>query len=748
MTNPQTSRLSEHEPARTTRRIVLVYAMFACLWILLSDRVVAGLFSDAGLIIQASIVKGFLFVALTSLLLYRLIRPLLDTALSATKRERQISHEQQVILNSALVGIVKTRQRVFTWVNHSFEVISGYEASELVGMPTSHLYFDQAEHDEIGARAYPAMLNQGSFRGECRLLRKNGEVIWVEFSSAFLDVQTGESIGAFFDITERKQAELELCEKERRLALVIDGSDQGFWDWRLDSNVFTVSPRFETMLGYEPGEMTLSPEQWDIHVHPEDLVKARSSIQTLLAGGSKNHVVEFRCRTKSNEWRWILTRGGIVERDANGQPLRMAGTHTDITERKNLEFEVRAYSDHLEYLVDSRTQELAKAKAVAEAANRAKSTFLANMSHELRTPMNAILGMAGIVLRHAEDPKIRDQLGKIDKAAKHLLSVINDVLDLSKIEAERLTLEKNDFLLDDVLESISNIVGNKATAKGLQLQLALAPALVKLLVQGDAMRLSQILLNLIGNALKFTDKGGVSLRVIPIEDNPGDVLLRFEIQDTGIGISADARQRLFTAFEQADGSMTRKYGGTGLGLAISKRLVALMEGDIGIESELGVGSMFWFTARLGKSPNSLWPAPIAPGYSAETQLKRQFSGASILLAEDEPINQEVSSALLTEAGLQVDLAEDGEEALAMAKSKSYDLVLMDVQMPRLNGIDATRAIRALPGREHTPILAMTANAFDDDRLLCIEAGMNDHIGKPVDPDTLFKTLLKWLSKPA
>ncbi|MBS1129268.1 MAG: response regulator [Proteobacteria bacterium] len=721
MTWPKTAKPSDAspiDPARVSLKIVSIYALVASLWILATDRIVAWQFNDVTQLTLASIVKGLLFIALTSILLQSLIRSLLEKAQSATSRERQISHEQQVILDSALVGIVKVRQRTFLWVNHTFEKITGYEADELLGMPTSQLYFDQDEYQAIAAKAGPAMLDQGSFRGECRLLRKNGEVIWVEFSSAFLDVQTGDSIGTFSDITERKQKETELLEKKRQLALVIAGSDQGFWDWQLDSNTFTVSPRFETMLGYEPGEMTLAPEQWGKYVNEEDLIKAHASVQSHLAGKSKNHEV----------------------------PLRMAGTHTDITERKRLESEVSAYSDHLEHLVDSRTQELAKAKAVAEAGSRAKSIFLANMSHELRTPMNAIIGMTGIVLRQAQNPKIKDQMGKIDRAAKHLLSVINDVLDLSKIEAERLSLEQNDLLLGDVMASLLSLVEHSAIEKGVQLQIELPPALSKLPLQGDAMRLNQILLNLTGNALKFTEKGSITLRVMPIEENSSDVLLRFEVQDTGIGISAEDLKRLFTAFEQADSSKTRKYGGTGLGLAISKQLALLMGGDIGVESLPEAGSTFWFTARFGKSKNSPGPSPLLTGDSPETRIKTQFAGARILLAEDEPINQEVSRELLEEAGLQVDIAVDGEEALLMVKHESYDLILMDIQMPKLNGIDATRAIRTLPGRKEVPILAMTANAFDEDRQACIEAGMNDHIGKPVDPNVLFETLLKWLVK--
>ena len=261
------------------------------------------------------------------------------------------------------------------------------------------------------------------------------------------------------------------------------------------------------------------------------------------------------------------------------------------------------------------------------------------------------------------------------------------------------------------------------------------------------MRLGQILLNLTGNALKFTTQGSVSIRVQISEERPADLLLRFDVSDTGIGISPEDQKRLFTAFEQANGATTRQYGGTGLGLAISKRLAQMMGGSIGIESEPGAGSDFWFTARLLKSEQQA-AAPVLPSASsAETRIKLCYSGARVLLAEDEPINQEVSRGLLEEVGLVVDLAEDGVVAVNMAKATNYALILMDMQMPILDGVAACKAIRLCPGREKTPILAMTANAFEEDRQRCFEAGMNDHIAKPVDPDLLFETLLKWLNQP-
>lgn len=363
--------------------------------------------------------------------------------------------------------------------------------------------------------------------------------------------------------------------------------------------------------------------------------------------------------------------------------------------------------------------------------------------------MNAIIGLTNMALHQVEDPVFHEQLSKINQASLHLLHVINDILDLSKIEAEYLTLEQVEFKLGDVVEDLMPLISNKAQEKGIEIRIELPVELAQISVIGDPIRLGQVLLNLAGNSLKFTESGSITLRSRLIENSSTKVQLHWEVQDTGIGISANDQQRLFTAFEQADGSMTRKYGGTGLGLAICKRLVQMMNGDIGVESSVGQGSTFWFTVSLPKamlSNDNETRLESATFDSAEDKLKQEFAGAQILLAEDEPINQEVSKYLLEEVGLKVDLADDGVIALQLARKNHYALILMDMQMPNLNGLDATREIRGDSLNRETAILAMTANAFDEDRQVCIDAGMNDHIAKPVDPMVLYATLLKWLTK--
>jgi PAS domain S-box-containing protein len=434
-------------------------------------------------------------------------------------------------------------------------------------------------------------------------------------------------------------------------------------------------------------------------------------------------------------------------RDSDGKIYALCGISTDITSRKQAEAELEQHRHHLEALVSSRTVELAEAKEAAEAASRAKSTFLANMSHEIRTPMNAILGLAHLLLKDAHEPKARDQLGKLSDSGKHLLGIINNILDFSKIEAGKLVLENAEFSPAQVVDRSLSMLGERAATKGLLLIKDIDPSLPNWLA-GDALRLEQSLLNFIGNAIKFSEQGEITVRASASEDDGESVLLRFEVEDQGIGIAPEQRDKLFGAFSQADDTMTRRFGGTGLGLVISRQLAQLMGGEAGVESELGVGSTFWMTARLAKAAERL-PLPPRAEESAvlpETIIAQRFGGTRVLLVEDDLISREVALELLQLAGLHVDTAENGELAIDQVRAHDYALVLMDMQMPVLGGLAATRAIRLMPGKATLPILAMTANAFEEDRNACIEAGMNDHIGKPVDPDVLYATLIKWLER--
>jgi len=418
-------------------------------------------------------------------------------------------------------------------------------------------------------------------------------------------------------------------------------------------------------------------------------------------------------------------------------------------EREQARQELMLHRDRLETQVGERTQALSVAKEAAEAASRSKSAFLANMSHELRTPMNGIMGMIDLSLRQASDDKVRAQLTKAKHSSKVLLAVINDILDLSKIEAERLVLENIEFKLGEVLENVTSLMAERIGEKKLYLDVDLPPELAREHLRGDPLRLGQVLLNLTGNAVKFTSVGGVKIRVRSLGEENSFLVLRFEVEDSGIGISEADLQRLFTPFEQADSSMTRRYGGSGLGLAICKQLTQLMGGEIGVDSMPGKGSCFWFSVRLSRQIGGDRKDQAAEqNDSAETRLRRDFAGACVLLAEDEPVNQEVSRSLLEDVGLCVDLANDGREAVSLARTRSYRLILMDMQMPNLNGLDAAREIRRESLNRQTPILAMTANAFEEDRKTCIEAGMDEHIGKPVDPERLFEALVHWLTEGA
>ncbi len=543
----------------------------------------------------------------------------------------------------------------------------------------------------------------------------------------------------------RQQAQQAISEEASRRRTLFEMDRDGIVVINDDCSVFEANPQFAALLGYTPQEMsTLHVWDWESHFTPEQLhemiVSVRPQGESFETVHRRRDGSTYPAEIKSSRVHW------------GGKTYVMCLVR-DITERKQLDEELQQHRHHLEELVDKRTLELAAARDEAESANRAKSAFLANMSHEIRTPMNAIIGLSHLLNRDITEPRQLDRIQKIGTAAQHLLRIINDILDLSKIEADKISLEAIDFSLPLPLEKAANLLRESAGRKDLALHLEIDPMLPPRL-RGDPVRIEQIVVNFLSNAIKFSTHGNITLRARQIESGPGRELIRLEVQDEGIGLNPEQQEAVFQAFEQADNSTTRKYGGTGLGLAISKRLTELMGGEIGVTSQPGQGSTFWVTLRLGHAQGDAEPdsttandgeaaSPAQVGTLCQ-QLRQTHTGHRILLVEDNLLNQEIACELLGDTGLTVVLANNGQEAVEQVRAGDFGLVLMDLNMPVMGGLEACTAIRALPGRQALPILAMTANAFNEDRQRCLEAGMNDHVAKPVNPAVLYQALLRWL----
>jgi len=602
------------------------------------------------------------------------------------------------------------------------------------------------------ARIVAALSELKPLASEYRIVMPSGAVRWI---GAYGDVVLGADgrasrmIGLCLDITERKETDDALERVRNTLEEAQRVAHLGSFEFVAETGTTIWSNEERRIYGLDPS--CPSPDYGEMltkHIHPDD---ADLLDKTFKKAIQRNAVYELEHRIvrPDREVRWVYDRAQPYF-DAEGNLRRYVGTTLDITERKRVAAQLEQYRLHLEDLVAERTKEverlnsdLAHRAEEAESANRAKSAFLSNMSHEIRTPMNGIMGMTYLLRRGELTPQQCERLDSIDTSCRHLMAIINDILDLSKIEAGAVVVDHRDFTLDELLAGIQAIVGERIRDRGLVLHIDMARLPTAL--NGDPTRLTQALVNYLANAVKFTERGSITLTGRLVQEDRDQYLLRFEVRDTGIGIPEKELDGLFKPFHQVDDSFTRTHGGTGLGLVITKRIAALMGGEVGVESTMGEGSTFWLTVRLGRG-TTVAANSFRPTESAEEQLRRDYRGERILVAEDDPINQEVALVLLRDAGLAPDLAANGREAVRMAEQTDYALILMDLQMPDMDGLAATRAIRALPGRTNTPIIAKTANVFEDDRRACRAAGMNDFIAKPLLPEHLFATLLKWLGR--
>ena len=515
----------------------------------------------------------------------------------------------------------------------------------------------------------------------------------------------------------------------------------GAWEWNIITGELFWSEMIAPLFGYNDELVDTSLENFILAVHPDDREKVQQAINDCI-DHDKKYEIEHRVIWPDGSIHWLKETGG-VHRDKNGKPLCMLGVVQDITELKNTLRE----QDNAKLMLENQAENLKRSQAEAELANRSKSEFLANMSHEIRTPLNAIIGMSYLALQTRITPKQKGYIEKVYQSAEGLLGIINDVLDFSKIEAKRLQLEVSDFYLKSVTESIENLFTHKAKEKNIELRFNIDSSVPKVL-SGDRLRLGQILTNLCSNAIKFTHNGGqitISADIKQVESNT--LLIHFSVQDTGIGMTEEQQGQLFQSFSQADASTTRQYGGTGLGLAISKELTEMMGGEIWLESQAGVGSTFHFTVRLEEGPPSLvqYMSDDAINESSVQTAINKLRGAKILLAEDNEINQKLVQELLTTRGLTVEVVNNGREAIELLGSQNFDGILMDIQMPVMDGYTATQQIREQEALKNLPIIAMTANAMADDKKKALAAGMDDHIAKPIVFNDLFTTMAKWIA---
>jgi len=665
---------------------------------------------------------------------------------------RDLSRRLEQILESAseVAIIASDAEGLITLFNSGAEKMLGYSSSEMVGLRsplTLHLDEELAERSAelsteldrpvVGFETIIAIADeQGREIREWRYIRKDGRHLAVSLAVTPVRSNSGQTVGYLgiaVDITEQRLAESNLRTASakidalnKRFEYALQATGEGIWDFNVESGHISHNAQWCQHLKLDEKYLMHPLQDFIAMIHEDDLEEVLRKVRSCL-DGTDSYYSEHRMRQSDGNIIWVEDRGQIVEWNQEGMPIRMVGGFADITLRKHAEIE------------------LIQAKEIAESAAIAKSAFLAYMSHEIRTPMNGIVGMVHLALSGGMPAKQQGYIESIGQSAQHLVAIINDILDFSKADAGKLCIDSVVFAVNCLISDTLAMIGNAAAVKGLQISLRVDPSVPSAVI-GDPLRVEQILLNFLNNAVKFTERGTISIAVDSEDANGAEILLRFSVTDTGIGLTSEQQENLFQPFQQADVSTTRRFGGTGLGLAISKQLAHLMGGDVGVESHFGTGSTLWFTIRLQISDDS--DATVIRHFPLKTAVIADHTilkGTRVLLAEDDPTNQLVACGLLAAAGMDVDIANDGSLAVELVGTKDYEIVLMDMQMPNMDGVTATKLIREQERFAELPIVAMTANAMQIHRQECLDAGMNDFVAKPFNPGELYTVIQKWVT---
>ncbi len=583
------------------------------------------------------------------------------------------------------------------------------------GVPAEQNEFFRQNVLSIMARGEAEVVNEESFdalSGQKRYFKS--------IKKPFKDEQGNNQILVIaHDMTADVEAQKQIATSELRLRYALEATQEGIWDWDISSGAVEHNSHWYRMLGYDSTDIASTVDGFSELIYTQDRDAVFAKIKAHFSGEITRYDSEHRMCCKDGSLIWVHDRGCVVEYSAAGEPLRMVGSFSNINERKLAE------------------QALVRAKQQAEAANRSKSEFLANMSHEIRTPMNGVIGMASLLLSTKLTAEQRDYLETMHTSGEALLTVINDILDFSKVESGQMTLENITFNVRDVIHSTVELLLLTIKNKGLSFKLTVDDSVPQQLV-GDAGRWRQIITNLVGNAIKFTAKGSISI-ALSAKQLGSKIQLHTAVSDTGIGIAQDKRDKLFIPFSQVDASTTREFGGTGLGLSISRQLAMLMGGEIGVESEAGVGSCFWFTVVMPLAALQIKQEETQTIELSTVQILR------ILLVEDNIINQKVAIAMLRKLGHHVDAVSHGKEAIQQLALLDYDVVLMDCQMPIMDGFEATRIIRTggKTRNAQIPIIALTANVMQEDKDACFASGMNHFISKPIQMNALSQILSQY-----